>query len=438
MSSVPSTRIEPASKPSRDDLLAQFRAVRAQTETLAGPLSPEDQVIQSMEDASPAKWHRAHTTWFFETFLLTPHATRYSVFDPAFGYLFNSYYEAVGARHPRPKRGMLTRPDCATVAQYRAHVDSAMDGFITSMDEQTWDAVHPVITLGMNHEQQHQELMLMDMLHGFSANPLEPGYERPTPLPSNDAPVLTWTDFTGGLYDVGADTESSQTTFAFDNEGPRHQVHLVPFRIANRLVTNREWLAFMADGGYERPELWLADGWAQVQQEGWQAPLYWRNEDDESWTAFGLRGRQPVNLNAPVCHISTYEADAYATWAGKRLPTEFEWEVAASTVKSSVTSNANLLSKGSLRPLPAGNTQGLQQMIGDVWEHTRSPYAPYPGFKVAEGAIGEYNGKFMANQMVLRGGCCVTPADHIRTTYRNFFYPHQRWMFAGVRLAEDL
>lgn len=434
MSSVPSARTTLPAKVSRSGVLAQFEGVRACTETLAGPLSPEDQVIQSMPDASPAKWHRAHTTWFFETFLLSPNLADYSVFDQDFGYLFNSYYDAIGARHPRPKRGLLTRPDCETVARYRAHVDAAMEKLITNSDEETWDSIAALVTLGLNHEQQHQELLLMDMLHGFSCNTVEPSYERPTPLPSIAAPDLTWTKFEGGLQDIGHDAAGDANSFSFDNESPRHQVNLLPFQIANRLVTNAEWMAFMDDGGYTRPEYWLADGWAYAQQEEWQAPLYWRPDDKNTWTAFGLRGRQAINPDTPVCHVSFYEADAYATWAGKRLPTEYEWETAASTVPLEV----NLLSKGSLRTLPAIHEPGLQQMFGDVWEHTRSPYVPYPRFKVASGAVGEYNGKFMANQMVLRGGSCITPENHIRPTYRNFFYPHQRWMFAGLRVADDV
>lgn len=432
MSRIPSRKVEKeGAESARAPLLAQFSDVRATTERLAAPLTGEDQTVQSMEDASPAKWHRAHTSWFFETFILGPFAEGYEPFDPDYGYLFNSYYEAVGARHPRPHRGLLTRPNAEEVGAYRTHVTSAVDELAANCDDQAWNEIEPLLILGLHHEQQHQELLLMDILHAFSCNPLEPAYARTTPLPAHKEFPLTWTEHNGGLVEIGR--SGNADTFTFDNEGPRHEVILRPFKIANRLVTNREWLAFMEDGGYQRPEFWLADGWAIVQQEEWTAPLYWREEDSGSWSAFGLRGRQPLNLDAPVCHVSSYEADAYATWAGKRLPTEAEWETAAADVEL----KGNLLPREALRPLPAENTD-MSQIIGDVWEHTRSPYTPYPGFKAPEGAVGEYNGKFMSNQMVLRGGCCVTPGGHIRTSYRNFFYPHQRWMFAGVRLAEDI
>ena len=433
MSSVPATQPVPASALSRDDVRAWFHATRALTEDLASPLSPEDQALQSMPDASPAKWHRAHTSWFFETFILSPFLQGYTPFDPHYEYLFNSYYNAVGEQHPRPKRGLLTRPDSETVGRYRTHVNETMATLLSAADEDTWRSIAPLVTLGLHHEQQHQELLLMDILHGFSCNPLEPAYAGTTPLPSQCAPGLVWKDFAGGLVEIGRNQDQNGTAFCFDNEGPRHQVMLSPFRMANRLVTNEEWLAFMADDGYRRSELWLSDGWALVRQENWCAPLYWRHEGDDTWTAFSLRGRQPVNPDAPVCHISYYEADAYATWAGKRLPTEAEWETAA----SETTPEGCFLSRRTLRPMPASEGRGLQQLFGDVWEYTRSPYAPYPGFKAATGAIGEYNGKFMSNQMVLRGGCCVTPDGHIRATYRNFYYPHQRWMFAGLRLADE-
>lgn len=434
MSSLPSTRTISASTSSRDDVLTRFLEVRALTESLVSPLSQEDQNVQSMPDASPAKWHRAHTSWFFETFILSACSPNYTLFDSRFGYLFNSYYEAVGARHPRPQRGLLTRPDCETVGAYRTHIDEAMATLIIEADEHAWSSFAHLITLGLHHEQQHQELLLMDILHGFSRNPLEPSYAGTVPLSSLAVSDLTWIDFEGGLVAIGHDVDQNGNDFFFDNEGPCHQVMLNPFRIANRLVTNKEWLAFLAADGYARPELWLADGWTVVQQENWNAPLYWRQEDDDTWTAFSLRGRQPVNPDAPVCHISYYEADAYATWADKRLPTEFEWEIAT----SGMALDGNLLSRGALRPMPANEGRSLHQMFGDVWEYTRSTYMPYPGFKAVPGAIGEYNGKFMSNQMVLRGGCCITPSDHIRATYRNFFYPHQRWMFAGLRLMDDI
>jgi ergothioneine biosynthesis protein EgtB len=429
---------------SRAHLAHGFEKTRAQTEALAEPLSAEDQTIQSMEDASPAKWHRAHTSWFFETFVLAPYETEYKPFDNAFNYLFNSYYEAVGARHPRPRRGLLTRPGATEVGNYRAHVDAAVLKLIAGCSNETWPKVAPLIVLGLNHEQQHQELLLMDILHAFSCNPLEPGYTGTTPLLSASTTSMEWIDFEGGVYQIGIDKTSEQS-FYFDNEGPRHDVALRPYRLANRLVTNAEWIEFIEDGGYRKADLWLADGWAIVQNEGWSAPLYWRQEDDNSWSAFGLRGRQPVSPNAPVCHISSYEADAFAAWSGKRLPTEVEWEVAARTQDTATDDivtcthipDGNFLSRNALRPLPTSGEAHLSQMYGDVWEHTSSPYTPYPGFKAAKGAVGEYNGKFMSNQMVLRGGSCITPDGHIRSTYRNFFYPHQRWMFAGVRLAED-
>ena len=430
VSSLPLTAAGGAPVHERESVLARYIEVRRETERLAAPLSPEDQVVQSMPDASPAKWHRAHTTWFFETFLLAPSLPGYAVFDDGYGYLFNSYYEAIGARHPRPHRGLLTRPDCGEVAAYRTHVDRAMEDLIENAVDETWASIAPLVILGTHHEQQHQELLLMDILHAFSCNRLEPAYAGSTPLPTRQAGALTWTEIPEGTHPVGAKAEDG---FFFDNEGPCHDVLLRPFRMANRLATNAEWLEFMDDGGYRRPEFWLADGWAMVQEQGWGAPKYWDKLEGGEWTQFSLRGRQPVNPDAPVCHVSFYEADAFASWAGKRLPTETEWEVASHLAEP----DANLLPRDALRPQPAGTADRLEQMFGDVWEHTRSPYTPYPGFKAPAGAVGEYNGKFMSNQMVLRGGCCVTPGNHIRRTYRNFFYPHQRWMFAGVRLAED-
>lgn len=433
MSSIPSRKeIEPAQPSAKSSLVDQFVQVRATTDAISAPLSAEDQQIQSMTDASPTKWHRAHTSWFFETFILKSFVEDYEVFDPNYGYLFNSYYDAIGARHPRPQRGMLTRPSSDEVSAYRNHVTDRVRGLIEDANEGTWLEIEPLLTLGLNHEQQHQELLFMDILHAFSCNSLEPAYAGTTPLPTFKEVPLEWTSHDGGRCRIGHDFSAS-AEFAFDNEGPCHEVMLTPFKVANRLTTNREWLAFMEDGGYQRPEFWLADGWATAQQEGWTAPLYWKEQSTKSWSTFGLRGRQPLNLDAPVCHVSSYEADAFATWAGVRLPTEFEWEVIADQVEL----EGNLLPKETLRPLPATSAK-LGQMIGDVWEHTRSPYVPYPRFKAPAGAVGEYNGKFMSNQMVLRGGCCVTPGGHMRKTYRNFFYPHQRWMFAGVRLAEDI
>ncbi len=422
-------------------LAERFRAVRAATEALADGLSAEDQVVQSMPDASPVKWHRAHTTWFFETFVLTSEAPTYRPFDPRYGYLFNSYYEAVGARHPRPQRGLLTRPGTREVGEYRRHVDEAMVALLDGADPATLARIGPLVVLGLHHEQQHQELILTDLLHLLSCNPLRPAYRpwRPDPDLADDATVADsapcgWLAVEGGIHAIGHDGGG----FAFDAEGPRHEVLLRPFLIADRAVTNGEWLAFMAEGGYPgggraRPELWLSDGWATACAEGWRAPLYWERRESTWWT-FTLGGMRPVDPAAPVCHVSFYEADAFARWAGKRLPTEAEWEVAAAELEPL----GNTAGTGLLRPLRAYGPAGeLRQMFGDVWEWTASPFLAYPGFRPAAGAVGEYNGKFMANQWVLRGGSCATPDGHLRASYRNFFYPHQRWQFSGLRLAED-
>jgi dimethylhistidine N-methyltransferase len=419
---------EPAgitARPSKLGPLARYRAVRQGTEALTRALTPEDQQVQSMPDASPAKWHLAHTSWFFETFLLIPRLAGYRPFDPRFAYLFNSYYEALGPRQPRPERGLLTRPSVADVMAYRAHVDEGMTRLLAQGPESYAD----LLDLGLAHEEQHQELVLMDILHLFAVSPLNPAYAPPRPVPPGRAPdPLTFAAFEGGLVEVGHAGDG----FAFDNETPRHKVWLEPYHLADRLVTNGEWLAFMADGGYARPELWLAEGWARRLAEDWQAPLYWR-ETDDGWSAMTLHGLRPVDPDQPVSHVSFYEADAYASWAGARLPTEAEWEHAAQDAPR----NGNFLSSGRLEPLPATRDAAPSQMFGDLWEWTRSAYGPYPGFRPADGAVGEYNGKFMAGQFVLRGGACVTPGGHVRASYRNFFYPHQRWMFSGVRLAKD-
>lgn len=386
----------------------RYRRVRKRTEALCAPLSPEDQAAQSMPDASPTKWHRAHTTWFFETFLLVPFLPGYAVHDRDYGYLFNSYYEAVGPRQPRPQRGLLTRPSVQAISAYRAHVDAAMERLLA---RPMTGEIGERLELGLAHEEQHQELILMDILHLFAQSPLSPAYSAGALVHRGDPGPQRFQRFAGGLVDIGAE----ESGFAFDNERPRHRAYVAPFRLADRLVTNGEWIAFIEAGGYQRVDLWLSEGWAKLQEEGWTAPAYWRREDDGTWTAMTLRGRHPVDPSAPVVHVSYYEAAAYAAWAGRRLPTEIEWEAAATA---------------------SGDT-GLRQLFGTVWQWTSSAYAAYPGFRPGAGALGEYNGKFMINQMVLRGGCEATPPGHSRVTYRNFFHPDRRWMFAGVRLADD-
>lgn len=408
----------------RSDARRAYHTIRRQSTRLAAALSAEDQIIQSMPDASPTKWHLAHTTWFFEEFVLCAFARGYARFDDAFGFLFNSYYEAVGPRHPRPERGMLSRPSLDAVHAYRRHVDLAMASLIMTAGAECWAKAQPLIELGLNHEQQHQELILMDIKHALSRNPLKPAYAPPAPRPHVEhAP--TWRAFPGGLYVIGAESEG----FAFDNERPLHKTWIEPFRLASRPVTNAEYRAFIDDGGYKRAAFWLADGWRIVAERDWRAPLYW--SEDFSFH-FTLAGQQHINPDAPVCHLSFYEADAYARWAGKRLPREEEWEVAA----SSADAEANFVSTGAFHPQPAPEGD-LVQMFGDVWEWTASPYVGYPGFRSAPGAVGEYNGKFMCGQFVLRGGSAITPEGHVRPSYRNFFPPDARWAFSGVRLADD-
>jgi ergothioneine biosynthesis protein EgtB len=410
----------------RCDLLgSRYRHVRETTEILSVPLTPEDQTVQSMPDVSPTKWHRAHTSWFFETFLLEPSVAGYRSFHPAFAYLFNSYYEGVGARYPRPRRGVVSRPGVAEVGQYRAHVDEAMvrllgGGLTPELDD--------LVELGLHHEQQHQELLIMDIKHVLSCNPLQPAYATVTVAAPSPQTPLSWIGHDGGLVEVGHDGQG----FAFDNESPRHAVHLEPFEMADRVVTCGEWMAFMADGGYERPDLWLSDGWATSQADGWDCPLYWFRVVDD-WWLFTLGGPQLVDPSEPVCHVSYYEADAFARWSGARLPTETEWETMAAGAAGD-TVDGNFLDLTVLHPRPS---DGSASFFGDVWQWTSSAYSAYPGFQPAPGAVGEYNGKFMVNQYVLRGGSCVTPPDHIRATYRNFFPPSARWPFSGLRLARD-
>jgi dimethylhistidine N-methyltransferase len=422
----PGRTAETGSRAQPPEALHRYRAVRQTTESLTRPLTPEDQLAQSMPDASPSKWHLAHTTWFWETFLLVPELAGYKVFDPRFHYLFNSYYEALGPRQPRPERGLLTRPSLDDVIAYRMHVDVAMSRLLS---EDRAD-LQPLVELGLAHEEQHQELILMDILHLFAQSPLSPAYAPPKSpaAPQRPPAPLEFLRFEGGLVEIGHEGHA----FAFDNEGPRHKAWLEPFELADRLVTNAEWLAFMADGGYRRPELWLSEGWAICQREGWTAPLYWREAED-GWSAMTLHGLRPLDPVQPVAHVSFFEAEAFAAWAGARLPTEAEWEYAAADAPVA----GNFLGSGRLEPTPPPPGVGLRQMFGDLWAWTRSAYQPYPGFRSAAGAVGEYNGKFMSGQFVLRGGACVTPSGHVRASYRNFFYPHQRWMFSGVRLARD-
>ena len=413
---------------SRAHAVERYAAVRAFSEQLCAPLAIEDFVVQTIPDVSPAKWHLAHVSWFFETFLLIPEKPGYRPCHPDYGYLFNSYYEAVGSRHPRPERGLLSRPTVAEVYAYRAHVDAAMRALIPALDDRAWARLAPLVALGLNHEQQHQELMLTDLKHVLGHNPLHPPYRDDLPIANAQAPELGWVGFNGGIEEIG----HREGGFAFDNESPRHEALIRDFRLANRPVTNAEWLAFMADDGYGRAELWLSDGWTTVQAEAWRAPLYWELRGSE-WRIMTLGGLRAVNPEEPVCHVSYYEADAYARWVDKRLPREAEWEVAA----RGAPLEGNFAGDGLLHPAPPREANGaLVQLYGDVWEWTGSPYAPYPGFAPAPGAVGEYNGKFMSNQVVLRGGSCATSRDHIRPTYRNFFYPGQRWQFSGLRLAE--
>ena len=413
----------------QDDLIFRYREVRALSESLAAPLSDADATAQSMPDASPAKWHLAHVSWFFETFVLRSHVTDYRPFDPAYAFLFNSYYEAEGPYYPRSLRGMLTRPSLAEILAYRAHVDAMLTDALPGMDNHA----QALVTLGLHHEQQHQELLLADIQHLLSLNPLEPAlFETPGFKPAAVPDSFHWIEGRQGLVEIGEDGKNG---FAFDCEGPRHKALLHPHALAHRPVTNGEWIGFIEDGGYRDAALWLSDGWAWVQSERVEAPLYWKREE-QGWTRFALDGRNAVNPAAPVTHISFFEADAYARWAGARLPTEEEWESGALNIAS--VSGNQLDGPSCPLPQPSDRGSSLAQMFGDVWEWTGSAYRPHPGFRASEGAVGEYNGKFMSGQFVLKGGSCATPRGHVRASYRNFFYPHQRWQFTGVRLARDL
>ncbi len=409
----------------REALLRRFREVRTMSMSLAAPLAPEDMVVQSMPDASPTKWHLAHTTWFFEALVLRPGTPWY---DPGFPYLFNSYYNSLGEQFPRPRRGLITRPTVAEVERYRRHVDDAIAGLVAAMTEQELARLGPVIEIGTHHEQQHQELILTDIKHALAQNPLRPAYRARESEGHPEPPPTGWTAYGEGIHTVG----HAGTGFAYDNEGPRHRVLLPGFEIAERPVANAEVLAFIEDGGYRRPELWLSEGWSAVQREGWAAPLYFERRDGR-WWHFTLAGPAPVDPAEPACHLSYYEADALARWAGARLPTEFEWEVAAATAATDGT----FLESGRHHPAPLPAAGGPRGFFGDVWQWTSSSYAPYPGYRAGDGALGEYNGKFMCNQYVLRGGSCATPRSHIRLTYRNFWAPHTRFQFSGCRLARD-
>ncbi len=412
-----------------EHLRSEYRRIRKASELICEPLEIDDYGVQTMPDVSPPKWHLAHTSWFFETFLLKPYLTNYQEFHPDFVRLFNSYYEQVGQYHPRPQRGLLSRPTVEEVFQYRSHVDNGISRLLEGGKLSSEPQIAERIIIGLNHEQQHQELLFTDIKHILGMNPLRPVYYE-IKYPEGIEIELDWIHFDGGLKKLGAGEQG----FAYDNERPEHDVWQPPFRIGSRPVTNGEFIEFIEDGSYLRPELWLSDGWAAIKQGRFCSPLYWENRDGE-WWHYTLSGMQSVNPHAPVCHVNYFEADAYAAWAGKRLLTEAEWEIAA----ENLIVEGNLHSSGYLQPVASSHVEsGLSKMYGDVWEWTRSAYDPYPKYKRAEGALGEYNGKFMCGQYVLRGGSCVTPADHIRKTYRNFFYPADQWQFSGFRLAEDV
>ena len=419
----------------REDLAARFEAVRRGSLALCEPLEVEDTVVQSMDDVSPPKWHLGHVTWFFETFVLEPFSPRWRPFDGRFAFLFNSYYETVGAMHPRPRRGLLTRPTLARVRAYREAVDRGVLELLARVGDDDWDEIARRVELGLAHEEQHQELLLIDIKHILGTQPLQPAYASAGPRRPRRAPRLRWLRFDGGLQDFGAD--AGDDGFRYDNECGRHRAFVAPFELANRCVTNAEFRGFVEHGGYDEPKWWLADGWAWVQENAVRAPLYWQRGSDGAWHEYTLDGPFLLDDDAPVAHVSYYEADAFARWSGARLPTEYEWELAA---RGCDPGDGHWREDGFLHPLPAIDDGGDRpaQMFGDVWEWTRSAYAAYPGFEPLPGAMGEYNGKFMSGQFVQRGGSCFSPRGHVRGTYRNFFYPHQRWNLQGLRLARPV
>ncbi|HUU73224.1 MAG TPA: ergothioneine biosynthesis protein EgtB [Burkholderiales bacterium] len=421
---MPTPAVAAMSKPTQASLLEDLMRVRATTVSLCDPLEPEDCVVQSAPETSPAKWHLAHTTWFFETFVLVPFFKRYKPFHDEFAFLFNSYYESVGSFYPRKDRGLLTRPSFSAILEYRRHVDEKLAELLAETPAGHSEDITARCTLGRHHEQQHQELLLTDLKHLFWCNPLRPVYRQRAPEQTAPAIATAWTAHPAGVYESGHRGHE----FCFDNEMPRHRSYLEAFRIASRPVTNGEFLEFVEDGAYSKPTLWLSDGWQTVRERAWNAPMYWEKKEG-TWRQFTLSGMRDIHLAEPVCHISFYEADAYARWAGKRLPTETEWEVGASEQPV----EGNFFDDGRLHPRPCAKPTSF---YGDTWEWTASSYSPYPGYAATAGALGEYNGKFMANQYVLRGGSCVTSRSHIRNTYRNFFYPHERWQFKGMRLAD--
>ncbi len=422
--------------PTRSDLIEAFRDVRRKTEELCSPLQTEDYVIQSMEDVSPPKWHLGHTTWFFETFLLKNYSRGYQPYHPLYGFLFNSYYETIGDRVTRSQRGLLSRPTVKEVYDFRARINGRISELIESIPDEQWNRFLFLMDLGLNHEQQHQELLLTDIKNILSINPLKPIYREAQPsLEEDTLPPAGFTEFEGGIFEIG----HSGPGFSFDNERPRHRVLLEDFRLQNRAVTNGEYLEFINDGGYSDFRHWLSEGWAILTERNWKSPMYWEKKDD-GWQVMTLSGMRKLNLNEPVCHVSYFEADAFARWAVKRLPTEAEWEH-ASEIAGADLSSCNFMDSGRFHPSPYGSAKGEPakiRLFGDVWEWTSSAYLPYPGFRPEAGAVGEYNGKFMSNQMILRGGSCATPLNHIRPTYRNFFQCDKRWQFTGIRLAGDI